>query len=103
MIKTLLPVLSLSLGLSVAHAVPFAAGNAAHGKELVEKSCASCHTALYGGDGSKMYTRPERKIKSAEQLASQVKSCNSAAGADWSAAEQSDAAAFLNQRYYHFK
>lgn len=82
---------------------PFAKGNPATGKALVEKSCISCHTSMYGGDGSGIYTRPTRIVKSPPQLLSRIRTCNTFANAGWFPEEEMDVAAYLNQTYYHFK
>jgi cytochrome c2 len=96
----------LLVGLAVcshAWAEPFAGGNPAQGKKWVDKDCSACHVSLHGGDGSKIYTRAERTITTAEQLGKRVHTCNVNSGAGWSAAQELDAAAFLNRSYYHFK
>ena len=80
-----------------------AGANAARGKALVEKSCTSCHASLYGGDGTKIYSRPDRTVKSVAQLIARVKICNVNAGAGWHAADEFDAAAYLNQTFYRLK
>jgi mono/diheme cytochrome c family protein len=73
------------------------------GQVLVEKNCISCHVSMYGGDGSEIYLRPDRKVKNFGQLASRVAGCNANTGAGWFPEEEADAAAYLNQKYYKFK
>lgn len=80
-----------------------AGANASHGKALVEKSCVSCHATLYGGDATKMYLRPDRKVKTLQQLVARVKTCNVNTGAGWRAQDELDAAAYLNEGFYRFK
>lgn len=101
--KTLLTVLA-SLALSAAaHAAPFAKGDPAKGKALHDKSCTSCHIGMFGGDGNKIYTRADRKIKSADQLAARISGCNANTGAGWFPEDELHVAAYLNQQYYKFK
>lgn len=100
--------LAAALGLAWAvaspvRADPFPKGDPNQGKALLEKSCVACHRAMYGGDGSKIYTRPERKVRTPEQLLSRVRGCNTNAGAGWYPEEEMHVAAYLNLRYYHFK
>ncbi|HCA27321.1 MAG TPA: hypothetical protein DEP05_06730 [Betaproteobacteria bacterium] len=91
--------------LTVASALanPFPQGNPARGKMLVGKSCVSCHASLYGGNGSGIYTRPDRKIKSAAQLKQQVHRCGLSVRAKLFPEEEEHIAAYLNLNYYHFK
>jgi len=89
---------------SVAYADDVLAGaNAGRGKGLVEKSCTSCHASLFGGDGTKIYSRPDHKVKSLSQLVARVKTCNVNAGAGWQVQDELDAAAYLNQAFYRLK
>ena len=85
------------------HAAPFEKGDPKKGKALHDKSCTSCHISMFGADGSKMYTRPDHKIKSAQQLAARVSACNANTGAGWFPEDEAHVAAYLNQQYYKFK
>lgn len=85
------------------HADPFASGNPTIGKSLHDKSCTACHASMYGGDGAKIYTRPDHKVKSAEQLKARIRVCNTNAGTHWFPEEEQHVAAYLNATYYHFK
>ena len=94
----------LFLAASAAHADPFAGGNAENGKKLFAKyDCNSCHKGKVGGDGSAIYTRPNRRVTSADNLIEQMEQCSGAIGKQLSTQEKLDLAALLNQRYYHFK
>lgn len=86
-----------------AHAGPFDSGDPKIGKKLVEHHCVACHVSLFGGDGSEIYTRSNRKVKSAAQLLAQIRLCNSSLDTRWFPDEEEHAAAFLNQHYYKFK
>lgn len=73
------------------------------GKALVDKSCLSCHVSMFGGDGSKIYTRPDHKVRTPQQLAARVSGCNANTGAGWFPEEEAHVTAYLNQQYYKFK
>lgn len=85
-----------------AQAAPFAGADAKAGQALVEKNCISCHASSYGGDGSGIYTREGRKVKSAKGLVAQIRNCNTMLGLKWFEDEELNVAAYLNQQYYHF-
>ena len=102
--KILMTGLLLILGISTVQAEPFAKGDPKVGKALAEKSCNACHISLMGGgDGSKIYTRSDRKVKSASQLEGRIRACNANTGAGWFPEEEEHVAAYLNATYYHFK
>ena len=85
-------------------AAPFANGSAENGKKLFAKyECSSCHEAKMGGDGSAIFTRPDRTVKNAGDLITQMERCSGAIGKQLTAQEKLDLAAHLNQTYYHFK
>lgn len=86
-----------------AHANPLAGGDATKGKALVEKHCISCHAGSFGGDGSGIYTREDRRIKTLKGLVQQVRNCNTNIGLQWFEDEELHVAAYLNQTYYHLK
>jgi hypothetical protein len=81
---------------------PFAKGDASLGKAMVEKNCISCHAAKYGGDGSAIYTRDNRKVINASQLLTQIRNCNTMLGLKWFEDEELHVANYLNQTYYKF-
>jgi len=85
------------------HAVPFAKGDPKTGKTLHDKACINCHASMLGGDGSRIYTRADRKTKNAEQLAARISGCNANTGAGWFPEDELDVAAHLNKTYYKFK
>lgn len=92
--------LLLSLFSFNAIASPLDAGDVKLGKQLVEKNCIACHAARFGGDGSKIYTREDRIIKTPKGLIQQVRNCNTNLGLKWFDDEELAAAAYLNQTYY---
>lgn len=78
-------------------------GNPKIGQQLVEKSCIRCHAAMYGGNGSGIYTRRDRMVHNLRQLEARVALCNANTNTGWLPDEERDVVAFLNQHYYHFK
>lgn len=86
-----------------AQAAPFTSGDAGNGKKLFAKyECSSCHKGKVGGDGSAIFTRPDRIVHNAAEVIPRIKVCSGAVGASLSAQEEQDLAAYLNQTYYHF-
>ncbi len=101
----LLSSLILSFGLalsSLASAELFTSADVNTGKALVAKSCVSCHAENFGGDGSGIYTREFRKVKTSKGLVAQVRSCNTMIGLKWFEDEELNVAKYLNQTYYKF-
>ena len=92
----------LLLANSYALAEPFKAADANAGKALVEKNCISCHASSFGGDGSAIYTRDYRKVKTSKGLVAQIRNCNTMLGLKWFEDEELNAAKYLNQTYYKF-
>lgn len=101
--KTLTVLFAAAMLATTVHASPFAKGDPKTGKTLHDKTCTSCHIRMFGGDGSKVYTRADHKTKDAEQLASRVSACNTNTGAGWFPEDEAHVAAYLNQQYYKFK
>jgi len=96
--------LTLALLAGAAFASPFPKGDPKAGEKLVkEAKCGACHASMFGGDGSAIYTRPDRKIKNPEQLRTQVRFCATQLGVSWFPEEEENVAAYLNQQYYKFK
>ncbi len=93
---------SLILLSSLANAEPFSAADAKTGKALVTKNCISCHAESFGGDGSGIYTRESRKVKTSKGLVAQVRNCNTMIGLKWFEDEELNVAKYLNQSYYKF-
>lgn len=83
-------------------AKPFIDADSHAGSLLHQQHCVSCHASQYGGDGSAIYTRDDRKVNSANGLLVQVRSCNTNIGLQWFEDEELNVAAFLNQSYYLF-
>jgi cytochrome c2 len=101
--KTLSLLFASAVLATAAHAAPFAKGDPKAGKALHDKSCTSCHISMFGGDGSVIYTRADRKTRSAEQLAARIAGCNANTGAGWFPEDEAHVGAWLNQQFYKFK
>ncbi len=97
-----LPILLL-LGSPAHGADIFAKGDAKTGKTLHDKSCVSCHTSMVGGDGSALYSRMERKVKTPQKLQAQISGCNANTGAGWFPEDELNVGAYLNKQFYKFK
>lgn len=80
-----------------------ASGDVDRGRELHNENCISCHANMLGGDGTGIYTRPDRKIESYAALKNQVKRCKTALGAEWPEHQADDVVAYLNETFYKFK
>jgi cytochrome c2 len=85
------------------HAEPFANGDAQAGEKLFnERECARCHVSMLGGDGSEIFVRANRKVKTAPQLLTQIRACNNQLGIQLFPEDEENLAAYLNQKYYKF-
>lgn len=73
-----------------------------HGKRLHDESCVGCHINMTGGDGSALYTRSDRKIKSKDSLETQVQRCATNTNQSWFEEEVKSVAEYLNQSWYKF-
>ena len=82
---------------------PFPKGDPKIGKSLEQKSCKACHISMYSGDGSKVYTRPNRIVNTPQQLLARIEICNANTNAGFFPEDEEHVAAYLNQQYYKFK
>lgn len=85
------------------HAAPFAKGDAKAGEKLHKELCTSCHISRFGGDGSKIYTRPDRRVKNASALAQQIATCNTMLATQLFPEDEANLGAYLNATFYKFK
>jgi hypothetical protein len=92
-----------ALSTSAAQAAPFDKGDAKLGKATHDKMCVGCHAGKFGGDGSKIYTRADRRVKNASALAQQITTCNAMLGNNLFPEDELHLAAYLNGQYYKFK
>ena len=95
------PMPSLS---SAAQATSFSDGDAQAGEKLFDQyKCSSCHIDKVGGDGSAIFTRPDRTVTSPEELIRQMALCSGIIGKTLTMQEQQHLGTYLNQRYYKLK
>jgi len=94
---------SLMLFSFTASAGPFAEGDFNIGKSMVEKQCIACHAERFGGDGSAIYTRENRLVKSSRGLLAQIRNCNTMLDLKWFEDEELHVANYLNKTYYKFE
>lgn len=95
----------LLISINLAHADLFAGGDPVVGKAMVEKNCIACHASRFDGDGdgSAIYTRKDRKVKTVSGLLTQIRSCNTNLGLKWFEDEELHVASYLNKTYYKFE
>lgn len=96
-----LPVLAIACLLPVASQV-FAI-DLERGKTLHDANCIRCHAQMYGGDGTDIYLRQDRRIDSSEGLRNQVERCRDSLGMPWPSDQIDDVVAYLNKHYYKFE
>ena len=88
---------------TAASADPFPEGDAKAGQELFTKhDCNRCHNSIMKGDGNKIFTRIDRKVKTADDLIAQIGMCRGSIGVHLTPQQMQDIAAYLN-RYYKLK
>ena len=96
--------LILSIAAGAALAAPFSGGDAQAGKKLFDDNeCNSCHIDKVGGDGSAIFTRPNRIVNNPQQLTKRLRVCTDATGITLSPQDEQNLAAYLNLQYYKFK
>jgi mono/diheme cytochrome c family protein len=100
-ILALLAVLAAAPALAQSDAFPF--GDPALGRRIAEAKCTGCHAARWGGDGSGVYRRADRKVKSTQSLLAWVQRCNAGNRLELNAEEEESIAAWLNATYYRLK
>ncbi len=76
--------------------------SAQDGAALYAENCVACHAAMTGGDGSVLYTRDDRSVKSSDALHKQVNRCQSSLGLNWSNAQINSVQQYLNNSFYKF-
>jgi len=89
-VATLLPAATVQ----AAQAAPAAAIGT--GEQLHAKYCTGCHD-------SSVYTRKDHQIRSLDALNGQLRNCAHMTGQALSEGELQRLAAYLDQRYYHFR
>lgn len=104
MINRLIATLILLTITATAQATPFAKGDAGAGKKTFDQhKCNSCHVSILGGDGSAMFARADRKVKTPASLATQITRCSTNLGLMLFEDDEENIGAYLNKNYYKFK
>jgi len=81
--------------LFVAAPAPASAADIEHGKILYEQHCTRCHD-------SRVFTRPDHRIRSLEALKIQVKRCELNVPVNWPQQDVDDVVAYLDASFYKF-
>jgi len=79
------------------------AADPAHGKDLHDANCQSCHTSLMDGNPDLIYTRPDRRVNSINGLRNQVTRCKTTVGVTWPEDQIEDVVEYLNTNFYKLK
>ncbi len=98
-LKRILAVITL---LSLTSVIALQTTYAQDGASLHSSNCVACHAAMTGGDGSVLYTRDDRNVKSLDALSKQVKRCQSSLELNWTNDQVNSVRQYLNTSYYHF-
>lgn len=78
-------------------------GDPEQGGKALDERCSACHVNMFGGDGSSIYTREDRRVKTIEGLMSQVQMCNAnTQNGELSADQEDDITAHLNETFYKY-
>jgi hypothetical protein len=81
----------------------FSGGDAEAGARLFDEyKCSGCHIDKVGGDGSVIFTRPDRTVTRPEELVKQMTLCSGIIGKTLTVQEQQHLGAYLDRRYYRF-
>ncbi len=86
---------------TVAHG--FLLGDPSNGKLIHQEKCAACHIGKFGGDGSEIYVRDNRRIKTVEGLMAQVEFCDRQIKSGLKEDQINDLVIYLNESYYKFE
>ncbi len=101
--KTLITSALILLASSAFSEEPWGKVDLESAKPLHDKACVACHIRMYGGDGSKMYSRDGRMLSNRLELLQRVAACSSQMNAGWFPEEEASVAAWLNKLHYHFE
>ena len=85
----------LLFAIFMAAPAPASAANSEHGKSLYEQHCTQCHN-------TRVFTRPDHRIRSLEALKKQVERCERNASVHWPQSEVDDVVAYLDASFCKF-
>lgn len=71
--------------------------------KLHATNCIECHSTMFDGKPDTMYTRKDRKVKTAEGLRSRVQMCATNLNLQWFDEDVDEVTDFLDKEFYHFK
>lgn len=71
--------------------------------KLHQANCIECHAAMFDNKPNTMYTRKDRKVKTAEGLRSRVQMCAINLNLQWFDEDIDEVTHFLNEEFYHFE
>lgn len=95
--------LFIAIVLSTATVATAHAADIKRGQQLHDANCISCHASMMGGDGTSIYTRPDRRIGSLDRLRTQVTRCKDNLGMTWPEQDIEDVVSYLNASFYKFE
>ncbi len=85
-------------------AEPASRSDPSAGKRLFDEAkCNSCHDKMMGGDGNRIFTRPDRRITTTSALEKMVRNCITRTGASLFPEDAEHIAAYLNQQFYKIR
>lgn len=102
--NTLAFALPLLCAVGAVHANPFPDADIEKGRETHMEICVQCHMEKFGGDeGADIYTRADRRVKTASGLAQQLTACTTMLNLDLFPEDEHHLAGFLNKYFYKFE
>ena len=101
LIKTSKLLVSIPFMFALTHSAQ--AANPAHGKDLHDANCLSCHSSLMGGNPNLIYTRSDRRVNTIDGLRNQVTRCKTTVGVPWPEDQIQDVVEYLNLNFYKIK
>jgi mono/diheme cytochrome c family protein len=82
---------------------PLLAADIESGKSLHDQHCTACHASITGGKPNAIYTRPDRRVTSKEELQAQVARCERSLELQWRDPQIKEVSAYLNEAFYKFE
>lgn len=98
----ILALVALAFGLAQANE-PAKDSHAAAKKLIADSKCEACHAKKTSGDGTRIYTRENRIVKTKTRVVAQVALCNTELNLGLFPEDEAAIAAYLNEVFYEFK
>lgn len=70
------------------------------GQDLHQTQCIECHSKMTGGDGSVLYKRDNKIVRSIPQLEKRVTRCAAGADTGWNKVQIKAVTEYLNNNFY---